>query len=65
MRRNRKTHRREETNGAPVAAGHYPPARTAPWFFLALAAVTVAVILAGVFRFEPLARVVHWLAVVL
>lgn len=45
--------------------GRYPPARTAPWFFLVLAAATLTMILAGVFAIDPITRFVHWLAVVL
>lgn len=45
--------------------GRYPPARTAPWFFLVLAAATLTMILAGIFHFEPVTWIVHWLAVVL
>ncbi len=43
----------------------YPVARTSPWFFVVLASATVIFILAGIFSFEPVTRVLHWLAVVL
>lgn len=51
--------------GDEKANGRYPAVRTSPWFFIVLAGVTVAFILAGVFKFEPLTRLLHWLAVVL
>lgn len=43
----------------------YPANRTSPWFFIVVAAATAIMILAGVFSFDPVTRVVHWLAVVL
>jgi len=51
--------------GRKSAAGDYPATRTSPWFFLALAAATLVMILAGVFHIDPITRVLHWLAVVL
>lgn len=56
---------KNDTPAPGTQGGRYPPARTAPWFFLVLTAATLAMILAGVFRFAPLTRIVHWLAVVL
>lgn len=43
----------------------YPTDRTSPWFFLVVAGATIAFILAGIFHFEPLSKLLHWLAVVL
>jgi len=43
----------------------YPATRTSPWFFIVLAAATILFILAGIFQFEPITKVLHWLAVVL
>lgn len=57
--------RKENGRRFAGARGHYPPAHTAPWFFVILALATLALILAGVFRFDPLTRLVHYLAVVL
>jgi hypothetical protein len=48
-----------------IEKSRYPANRTSPWFFLLVVAATVIMILAGVFRLEPVTRVVHWLAVVL
>lgn len=43
----------------------YPATRTAPWFFLILAVLTVLFIVSGVLGFDPVTRFLRWLAVVL
>lgn len=42
----------------------YPATRTSPWFFLLLLAVTVTLIVSGIFQINPVTRVLHFLAVV-
>lgn len=56
---------RTENRGNKPGRRRYPPARTSPWFFVVLSVSTVVFILAGIFEYEPLTRVVQWLAVVL
>lgn len=54
-----------QERGGGKADRRYPVAHTSPWFFVVLAVVTVVLVLGGIFSFEPVLRVLHWLAVVL
>ena len=42
----------------------YPATRTSPWFFVLLAAVTITLIVSGIFQVNPVTKVLHFLAVV-
>lgn len=43
----------------------YPATHTSPWFFVLLAAVTITLIVSGVFHINPITKILHFLAVVL
>ncbi|HYW75808.1 MAG TPA: hypothetical protein VFA48_04180 [Gammaproteobacteria bacterium] len=55
------THKSETIQRHPR---RYPATRTSPWFFVLLAAITITLIVSGIFQINPVTKVLHFLAVV-